>query len=346
MEQLRFPWATGDWRGDLARAVTDVDDLLDRVGLTRDAVGLGSEADLAARNFRLRVPRDFVDRMGNGDPYDPLLRQVLPADAEMQAVQGFTADPVGEIDGRPAGGLLNKYQGRALLVVTGACAVHCRYCFRRHYPYGEGTLQGLGLETALAALEADQSITEVIFSGGDPLSLPDERLAALCDAVEAVPQIRRLRWHTRTPIVLPSRVDEGLLDVLAGRRKPMTIVVHANHPRELSGNAQLACRALAGTGITLLNQSVLLAGVNDDVDSLVTLSETLFECGVLPYYLHCLDRVAGAAHFDVNENRARILMAEMSALLPGYLVPRLVREVEGASGKVVLSPAGTHEGSD
>lgn len=338
MEQHCFPWSTGDWRGELAQAVTEVDDLLDLVGLTREAIGLGSEADEAARKFRLRVPRDFVDRMEHGDSSDPLLRQVLPSAAEILSVEGFSDDPVGETVGLAAGGVLQKYRGRALLVVTGACAVHCRYCFRRHFPYGKATLQGTGLETVLAALEGDRSITEVILSGGDPLSLTDEWLKELCDAVESIDQIRRLRWHTRTPIVLPSRVDDGLLGIIAGRQKPLTIVVHSNHPRELSGNVQLACRALAGSGITLLNQSVLLAGVNDDAETLVALSEKLFEFGILPYYLHCLDRVAGAAHFDVDEERARLLMAEMSARLPGYLVPRLVREIEGAPGKVVLSP--------
>lgn len=338
MKRHCLPWSTGDWRGDLARAVTDVNDLLDRVGLTRDAFGLGSDADEAARNFRLRVPRDFVERMERGNPLDPLLRQVLPLGEELQAVDGFSSDPVGEHEGPRHGGLLHKYRGRALLVVTGACAVHCRYCFRRHYPYESGTLQGPGFEKALEVLEADQSISEVILSGGDPLSLPDEGLRELCDAIEDVVHIRRLRWHTRTPIVLPSRVDDGLLEVMAGRRKPLTVVVHANHPRELGDNVRLACGALADSGATLLNQSVLLAGVNDNVEDLVTLSEGLYECGILPYYIHCLDRVAGAAHFDVDESRARLLMAELSARLPGYLVPRLVREVEGASGKVVLSP--------
>ena len=340
MESFRFPWSTGDWRGDLAHAVTDVDDLLGLLGLTYDAVDLGPEAEEAACNFRLRVPRAFVESMIQGDPLDPLLRQVLPTNREMQVVPGFDSDPVGESAASAAGGMLHKYRGRALLVVTGACAVHCRYCFRRHYPYGEGTVRGLGLEQALAALEADRSITEVILSGGDPLSLSDGPLNDLCDAVEAVSHIRRLRWHTRTAVVLPSRVDNSLLGVIAQRRKPLTIVVHVNHAQELSEDVRIACRAMAEAGTTLLNQAVLLAGVNDNVESQVALSEALFECRVLPYYLHLLDKVAGAAHFDVDEERARTLMAEVSTRLPGYLVPRLVREVEGARSKVVVSPIG------
>ncbi len=338
MERHRFPWSTGDWRGQLAHAVTDVDDLLELVGLTRDAVDLGLDAEEAARNFRLRVPRVFVQRMRRGDSSDPLLRQVLPTNGEMQPVPGFNVDPVGEAGGGSAGGVLHKYRGRALLVVTGACAVHCRYCFRRHYPYGNETVQGQGLDQAIAALEADRSISEVILSGGDPLSLADEPLNELCDAIEAVSHVRRLRWHTRTPVVLPSRVDNGLLGVIAGRKKSLTIVVHANHARELSEDVRIACNALAEAGVVLLNQSVLLAGVNDNVESIVALSERLFDCRVLPYYLHLLDKVASAAHFEVGEDEARNLMAEVGARLPGYLVPRLVREVEGARAKVVVGP--------
>jgi EF-P beta-lysylation protein EpmB len=320
----------------MALAVTDVGDLLELVGLTHSAVDLGADAEEAARNFRLRVPRAFVDCMAKGDPRDPLLRQVVPTNGEMQAVSGFNRDPVGEMSRGAADGLIHKYQGRALLVVTGVCAIHCRYCFRRHYPYGQHTVQGRGLEAAIGAIEEDRSITEVIFSGGDPLSLADQPLNDLCDAVEAIPHVRRLRWHTRTPIVMPSRVDNGLLDVIAGRSKPLAVVVHANHPQELSDDVQIACRALAGSGVSLLNQSVLLAGVNDDADVLVELSEKLFDCRVLPYYLHLLDRVAGAAHFEVGEDDATALMAEVLARLPGYLVPRLVREVDGASAKVLV----------
>ena len=299
MERYRFPWSTGDWRRQMALAVTDVGDLLELVGLTHSAVDLGADAEEAARNFRLRVPRAFVDCMAKGDPRDPLLRQVVPTNGEMQAVSGFNRDPVGEMSRGAADGLIHKYQGRALLVVTGVCAIHCRYCFRRHYPYGQHTVQGRGLEAAIGAIEEDRSITEVIFSGGDPLSLADQPLNDLCDAVEAIPHVRRLRWHTRTPIVMPSRVDNGLLDVIAGRSKPLAVVVHANHPQELSDDVQIACRALAGSGVSLLNQSVLLAGVNDDADVLAELYRELAFIGCPPYYLFQCRPTAGNEAYEV-----------------------------------------------
>jgi len=260
---------------------------------------------------------------------------VLPLGREMQPAPGFGGDPLGEAAARRAPSLLQKYAGRALVVTTGACAVHCRYCFRRDFDYtADASLDG-----ALAAIAADVSLEEVILSGGDPLVLNDRRLGALLASLRAIPHVRRLRLHTRTPVVLPSRVDAGLLAVLRehARVAPpglrLVIVVHANHAAELDDETRSALRALAGTGATLLNQSVLLRDVNDDVDSLRALSLALFDAGVLPYYLHLLDPVAGVAHFDVGETRARALMHGLLATLPGYLVPRLVREEAGAPSK-------------
>ncbi|MEY2855209.1 MAG: hypothetical protein RL030_2341 [Pseudomonadota bacterium] len=293
----------------------------------------------ASRLFRLRVPREFVGRMRAGDPQDPLLRQVLPLGPELLDRPGFIADPLAEAASRRAPGLLHKYEGRALLVTTGACAVHCRYCFRRHFDYElDQATEGQGRwAEALDAVRSDPSITELILSGGDPLSLGNSRLAALLEAAQAIPQLTRIRLHTRTPVVQPSRVDAGLLDALRQVRLDLVIVVHANHAAELDAAVARALGELRAVSQLLLNQSVLLAGVNDDADVLVALSQRLFACGVLPYYLHQLDRVAGTAHFEVPDERALALLAAVNARLPGYLVPKLVREVAGAPGKLPLA---------
>jgi EF-P beta-lysylation protein EpmB len=263
-----------------------------------------------------------------------LLAQVLPVASETASVEGYTTDPVGELRQPMAGGVLHKYRGRALILVSGACAVHCRYCFRRHFPYdGESALGG-DFEKAVEAIAADRSITEVILSGGDPLMLPDIRLEVLARRLAELPAVERLRLHTRMPIVLPQRVDATLCLWLGSLGLPVVVVVHANHANEIDDDVRRAMAALRKGGVTLLNQSVLLRGVNDSVGALVDLNEALFSAGVLPYYLHMLDPVQGAAHFDVPEAEARELMAGVRERLPGYLVPRLVREVPGAPAKV------------
>ncbi len=269
-----------------------------------------------------------------GDPNDPLLRQVLPIAAELEEQPGFSKDPVGDEQSRRATGLLQKYQGRALVLVTGACALHCRYCFRRHFPYARDTLVHDRDQGAMAMLAGDLSITEVVLSGGDPLMLDDEHLAALLDRLTAIAHLRRLRLHTRLPVVLPSRITPSLCTLLSQSRLPIALVIHANHAREVCGDAvRGALGALNATGATLLNQSVLLRGINADAASLADLSEALFAAGVLPYYLHLLDPVAGASHFEVPLPEARTLMAELRRELPGYLVPKLVREMPGAAYK-------------
>ncbi len=322
------------WQQELTRAFTRPAELLGYLDLPPDTPSL---AAAGARNFPLRVPRSYAARMRKGDPFDPLLLQVWPRPQEGEDAPGFTDDAVGDLARLKPGGIIHKYEGRALVIATGACAVHCRYCFRRHFPYGEALASRDHWQETLRALATDRSISEVILSGGDPLSLTDEKLAPLAEALEFLPHVQRLRIHTRQPIVLPERVDDALLAWLARGRLQKVVVVHANHANELDGSVQQALKRLAQAGATLLNQSVLLRGVNDSAAALVNLSTRLFEAGVLPYYLHMLDKVRGAAHFDVPEREARDLLRAATARLPGYLVPRLVREEAGAASKTALS---------
>lgn len=321
------------WQAELTRAITDPAELLDLLGLSTEWL---PAAVTAARQFPLRVPRPFVARMRRGDPHDPLLRQVLPLADELVSVEGYSSDPVGDRVAMTTPGVLHKYAARVLLTATGACAIHCRYCFRRHFPYSEANAAAEGWSRALAEVSADLALREVILSGGDPLALSDRRLGEFIEALAPFAHIERLRLHTRLPIVLPERVTPGFVRLLAHARPKAVVVLHANHAAEIGDEVRSACARLAESGATLLNQSVLLRGVNDDTETLAALSETLFAAGVLPYYLHQLDRVAGAAHFEVSDAKARVLHAELCARLPGYLVPRLVREVAGAPGKMPL----------
>jgi len=338
--------APGQWRRALAEAVSSVGELLTVLDLAEERLPPHLRpADEAARDFPLRVPRSFVARMRRGDPADPLLLQVLPTVAELDAAPGYTIDPLAEVSGVPGSvpeaaaplpGVLHKYRGRALLMVTGACAIHCRYCFRRHFPYGDHARWGDGWGRALDWLAANPGVDEVILSGGDPLAASDDRLGELVVGLSAIPHLARLRVHTRLPVVLPERVDDELLAWLGGTRLAPVVVLHANHAQELDDEVAAAVERLCGAGATVLNQAVLLAGVNDSVEALCDLSRALFGAGVLPYYLHLLDRVAGAAHFEVSAARARELARGVMAELPGYLVPRLVREVPGAPCKVPI----------
>ncbi len=328
------PRAVPVWQKEMAEAIVSPLELVEALGLDPR---LTAPALAASRAFRTRIPWSYVRRMRRGDPNDPLLRQVLPIEEEREEHPGFVADPLEERRAIAAPGLLQKYRGRALLLATSACAVHCRYCFRREFPYSE-QVQAPRWHEALAHIERDEHIEEVILSGGDPLSLSDARLTALTQAITSIPHVRRLRLHTRLPIVLPSRVDSGLVHWLGAIARPVIVVLHANHANEIDAEVESACAQLRAAGATLLNQSVLLRGVNDDAASLAALSKRLFDSGVLPYYLHLLDRVRGTAHFAVAETRARRIAGELAAMLPGYLVPRLVRERAGAPAKVPLPP--------
>ncbi|HLQ26050.1 MAG TPA: EF-P beta-lysylation protein EpmB [Acidiferrobacterales bacterium] len=321
------------WQIELAGAITDPAELLKALELSPAILPVAS---LTNRAFPLRVPHSYVSRMRKGDPNDPLLRQVLPLAREDLPAPGFSDDPVGDLTAMVIPGLLHKYHGRVLLITTGACAIHCRYCFRRQFPYLEANPAVDQWHAALNYIDADNSITEVILSGGDPLVLSDRRLQELSACLEKIPHVQRLRIHTRLPIVLPARVNNELLRWFKRMRLQSIIVVHANHANEINQEVREACRSLAQAGVTLLNQSVLLRGVNNHGEALVELSEALFRAGVLPYYLHLLDKVQGAAHFEVNECEARHLLQYLNARLPGYLVPRLVKEEAGMPGKTLV----------
>lgn len=322
-----------DWQREYAEAITDPNELLQLLGLAgqTDALGGGSRLD-----FGLRVPRGFVQRMVPGNPDDPLLLQVLPVSAELRPRLGFTTDPLNESEAMPTPGVLHKYRGRVLLTLTGACAVNCRYCFRRHFPYSDANPTHSHWLPALDYISGRPDISEVILSGGDPLVISDERFAAITSQLGEIEHLKRLRVHTRLPVVIPSRVTDGLISALTETKLKPVMVLHVNHPNEIDSSLATAAARLADAGVPLLNQSVLLRTINDCAETLTELSERLFAIRVLPYYLHQLDPVDGAAHFHVEDIRAIEIARQLRERLPGYLVPRLVRERIGAPSKVLL----------
>jgi EF-P beta-lysylation protein EpmB len=323
------------WQRELAEGVRSPAELLALLELDP---ALLPAAQRAQQAFALRVPRGFVKLMRKGDPRDPLLLQILPAAAEDEPHPEFKRDPVGDMHALHGQGLLHKYAGRVLLVATGACAVHCRYCFRRHFPYADASASPGSWQAALDYVAANPDVREVILSGGDPLTLNDRRLSELARGLAQIPHVERLRIHSRLPVVLPSRIDEAFLGWFSGGRLQPVMVIHANHAQELDAEVAAAVARLRQAGVPILNQAVLLRGINDNVDRLAELSERLFVIGALPYYLHLLDRVQGAAHFEVPETRARQLFAELAARLPGYLLPRLAKEEPGQPHKTLVLP--------
>ncbi len=321
------------WKAELAASFTRINDLLDYLGLPLEHQEMRGEA---AGRFAFRVTAAFASRMKQGDPADPLLRQVLPLAEELRVWPGFLADPVGDLQAVAVPGLLHKYHGRALLIATGACAINCRYCFRREFPYADAQLGRSREAEALAHIAADASIAEVILSGGDPLVLDDGRLETLVDGIAAIPHVSRLRIHSRLPVVLPARITPRLVQILVGTRLKPVMVIHANHANEFDTEVGRSLDRLRGAGVVLLNQSVLLQGVNDTLEALAALSETLLDYGVTPYYLHLLDKARGTGHFDVPEEKVLALCEDLRRRLPGYLVPRLVREVAGEPYKTLV----------
>ncbi|MCU7844579.1 MAG: EF-P beta-lysylation protein EpmB [Candidatus Thiodiazotropha sp. (ex Monitilora ramsayi)] len=324
---------TPPWQQALSQAFTDLPSLLSYLQLSDIDM---ADAQSAIERFGLRVPREFAALMRPGDPEDPLLKQVLPLADELASQPGYTDNPVGDREAEVHPGLLHKYHGRALVIATGACAVNCRYCFRRHYPYENGSATPRQWERILDYLHREKTIDEVILSGGDPLMMSDEKLEAWLTKLSTIPHLKRVRLHTRLPVVLPQRINQALVESLTRIRLQTMMVIHVNHPNEISPQVAEGMAALKDKNITLLNQSVLLKGVNDDAETLISVSERLFSIGVLPYYLHLLDRVAGAAHFDVEWRSAQRLYKELQAGLPGYLVPKMVREIAGEKSKTLV----------
>ncbi len=314
------------WQQALSSAITDISELYDVLKIDDFYSELTQQAQ---QSFALRVPREFVSRMEVGNPHDPLLLQVLPQAIEMQKMPGFSADPLNENQKNPVPGLLHKYPNRVLLTLTGVCAINCRYCFRRHFPYADNVPARHDWNRALEYISQDKNIDEVILSGGDPLILKDSLIAEFVAQLEKMSHVERLRIHTRLPIVIPQRVTDEWIQWMRKSRFQIVVVIHCNHANEIDEPVLLALKRLRESSITLLNQSVLLKNVNDDVTVLVNLSKRLFQAGVLPYYLHLLDKVEGAAHFDVSEKKANALMREIKKQLPGFLVPMLAREVPG-----------------
>ena len=322
------------WQEQLAQAIRQPKDLLEYVGLVADSIGY---SQLALEQFPMRVPHAFANRIKQNDPDDPILRQIFPYIDEENDVNGFIKDPLSESGVQPVHGLLQKYNSRVLLITTGACAVHCRYCFRRHFPYQDSSASGNHWESALAYIKNDLSINEVILSGGDPLTLSDRRLEELFLTLAQIKHIKRIRIHTRLPVVLPARMTATLLKQITDNDKTLIFVIHSNHANELDNAVSNVIKLLQGFGVLVLNQSVLLKGVNDSVASLIKLSERLVENNVVPYYLHLLDPVAGAAHYDVTEEQAQKLHKEMQANVSGYLIPKLVKEEIGGNSKTILT---------
>lgn len=314
------------WQQELANSCTQLSELLSYLKLDGQQLPVSLSA---TQKFPLRVPYAYLSRIEKGNPNDPLLRQILPVDDELVFHPDYTTNPVGDLESGKMAGVLHKYHGRLLLITTGACSINCRYCFRREYPYHDNQTNKSVEHEALDYIAQQPEISEVILSGGDPLVLSNSRLSSLTSKLEAIPHLKRLRIHTRLPVTLPSRVDIPLLEWLSKTRLSSAIVLHINHPNELDKPVSEALRKLRNAGVTLLNQSVLLKGVNDHELTLCQLSEQLFESGVLPYYLHLLDRVSGSQHFDISDQDARQLYHQIRSKLPGYLVPTLVRERSG-----------------
>ncbi|MCG3810419.1 EF-P beta-lysylation protein EpmB [Psychrobacter sp. Ps4] len=320
-----------NWQTQLSEAITSIDELLSILKLE----SLRAEV-YVPRHFELRVPRGFVAKMSIGDSNDPLLRQVLPDQREQIKVTGYVADPLSENTQNPVKGMLHKYQSRVLLTVTGACAIHCRYCFRQHFDYSANMPTADAKENIIDYITAHPEINEVILSGGDPLNVTNRRLFAWLDTLESLPQLTTIRLHTRLPLVIPSRLDDALLTRLSQSRCHIVMVIHCNHANEIDALTAEHLQRARAAGITLLNQAVLLKGINDSVEVQTQLSQRLFSAGVLPYYLHVLDKVAGAAHFDNDERFAIELYWSLLGALPGYLVPKLVRELPNKPFKVPI----------
>ncbi len=324
---------TQSWQQELAEGFNNIAEICKYLNITLETAKYIEHSP----NFPVRVPREFVDRMRKGDLNDPLLKQILPTKKESLNTPGYTYDPVGDLASMTESSVIHKYFGRVLLITTGSCAINCRYCFRRNFPYNDFQLSTKKHQKAINYIATHQDISEVILSGGDPLLLSDQKLIALIKKIESIPHIKRIRIHSRIPIVLPHRITDELCDKLSNIEKDLILVVHSNHSNELNEKVKIACQRLKSAHITLLNQAVLLKGINDKAEQLCTLHEKLFTFQVMPYYLHLLDKATGTAHFEVSHHDGIKLMNQIKAILPGYLVPKLVTEQAGAANKIVIA---------
>ncbi|MBF7692703.1 MULTISPECIES: EF-P beta-lysylation protein EpmB [Acinetobacter] len=331
---INYLYQEQNWKTQLSDLITDPEELLDILNLSKDQLLSGSL--LASKAFKLRVPRHFVEKIKKEDPLDPLLLQILPHHLELEEHDGYVVDPLGEEEANQLPGVLHKYKSRFLLTITGACAVHCRYCFRRHFPYQENLPKSQDWLNIKTYIESHPEINEIILSGGDPLTISNEKLSLWIERLETIQQIKILRIHSRTPIVLPSRIDNELTKILKKSRMRIILVLHSNHPNELDDFTIEKFKSLLHPNIMLFNQAVMLKGVNDSAQTLVKLSYRLFEAHITPYYLHVLDKVKGAHHFDLDSEYVDDIYTEVLANLPGYLVPKLVREIAGEPNKTPL----------
>ncbi len=334
LDQTQIIEVPTDWKTELRESVTSASELLTSLQLDP---ALLSDAQQAALQFPLQVPKPYVSRIQRGNPRDPLLIQVMPTAQELNEVEGYTADPLKEGAQSPQNGIIHKYRNRLLLIVSPACAINCRYCFRRNFPYQQHRQNRAQWQSALNYIRQHSELNEVIFSGGDPLLANDKFLHWLSTQISEIAHIKRLRIHTRLPIVIPSRIDHHLLNWMTGSRLKPVIVMHINHANEIDSDVEAGINRLSDQGVKIFNQSVLLKGVNNSAKDLIALSERLYDCGINPYYLHLLDPVAGASHFNVDKKEATLIYMEMQAALPGFLLPKLVREIPGQPAKTLVT---------
>jgi EF-P beta-lysylation protein EpmB len=291
----------------------------------------------AASTFPFKAPNHFLDLVDNENVADPLLKQVLPKKVELEEVEGFKSDPVGDLTASKNGGIIHKYKNRVLLITTQSCAIHCRFCFRRNFPYSQNSLKRSNWDIAIDYINSDKDIDEVILSGGDPLTLSNNQIFSLINRIEQIEHIKIIRFHTRIPVVNPVRIDHQFLTQISSVKLKVVMIIHTNHLQEIDFQSEKAIKELNSSGVTLLSQSVLLSGINDDVDTLSKLFHHLFFLGVLPYYLHLLDRAKGVAHFEVDAAKTQLLIQQLQKSLPGYLMPRVVREISGKSSKTQVT---------
>lgn len=327
--------ATPSWKQQLAHAIKTVPELINYLDLPpKLALSMGQ----AQQDFRIMVPTPYLDRIEKGNLADPLLLQILPTEQELARPEGYVQDPLAEKNYSPQKSVVHKYKNRVLVILASSCAINCRYCFRRHFPYGEHQQEKGEWQQLLDYLQQHPSVNEVIFSGGDPLMLKDSQIAERIQTLNALPQLKRIRFHTRLPVVIPQRVCDEMLAWINASKLDIIMVLHTNHANEIDAEVEQAMQKLTDAKVTLLNQGVLLRGVNDSVEAQVALSERVFAAGILPYYMFTLDSVAGAAHFDIPVEEAQQLMGQVAAELPGYLVPRLAKEIPGKRAKSIFAP--------